>query len=298
MSIQIRGIFAGACVVLALVTRGVSAMPVEYTQALDILGKRLESPQEMKASETQAISLLEAARLKAIDPDQKDDVNLLLGYLYRSNEDADKAISCYREVMAHNPERQLDLPEQKISGLSPITGLGYSYEAKGELEKAVACWEVRLRSDPSAHRISAHLTLAYNALEKAGKLPIIEVEPKDLAGRLAAIEQANVRAADLTSFEKSCQKVIKSLPNHEDTGKVYARIVEVLVAKGSKEAQSKSLAYCEKAVQYPLDVGTASRLYENWGCALDRSPVGPDERSAADYAKTRPAARCLLKFFK
>jgi hypothetical protein len=120
-------------------------------------------------------------------------------------------------------------------------------------------------------------------------LPIASYAQGSLDDRLAAIEKANTGAVDLTAFENSCLELLTTFKTPEDMGKVYARIADVLIMKGTKIARTKGIDYCEKAVKSPLDIEVASRVYSLWGWMLSQTPVGPHEKSKEEYAKARPA---------
>jgi len=146
---------------------GAVAAPQELSQALAHLGNReVGGDREVEA----AVPLLEVAFSKALSDDDRDQAVLLLGLCYQWLHQCDRAIPRLEALAARRPTLKVSFPDQKISDISPLTGLGFCYKAKGDWQKAADVWERFLRIQPNAQRILTNLAEARRELAKAGNL--------------------------------------------------------------------------------------------------------------------------------
>jgi len=95
---------------------------------------------------------------------------------------------------------------------------------------------------------------------------------EQLNQRLAAISSQNKGVGDWGKLEAECLNLLKEYESPEDKGKIYAAIALTYSKSGYSSREDiripKSIKYCKKALQYPLEVTTACEMYGRWTGAL------------------------------
>jgi len=77
---------------------------------------------------------------------------------------------------------------------------------------------------------------------------------------------------DWAKLEAECLKLVKDHNSPGESGKIYATIALIYSEKGYSSSEDlripKALKYCKKALEYPLEVTTACRMYGRWADSL------------------------------
>ncbi|HDL64122.1 MAG TPA: hypothetical protein ENH12_01890 [Proteobacteria bacterium] len=80
---------------------------------------------------------------------------------------------------------------------------------------------------------------------------------------------------DWGELEIECLKLLKKFDSPEDKGEIYATVAFIYSDKGYNPLAgditgqlSKTIEYCKKALEYPLNVVTACQIYSSWADAL------------------------------
>lgn len=96
---------------------------------------------------------------------------------------------------------------------------------------------------------------------------------EQLNQRLATIHVKNKgEGTDWAKLEAECLKLVKDHNSPGESGKIYATIALIYSEKGYSSSEDlripKALKYCKKALEYPLEVTTACRMYGRWADSL------------------------------
>lgn len=97
------------------------------------------------------------------------------------------------------------------------------------------------------------------------------VRADDLRQRLREIDgQIEGSNTDTKKLERQGLNLLDQYTSPEERGRIYAQIAHVYAQSGLKEPDrlGEYAEYCEKALQYPLDVVAAVRMYGYWASAL------------------------------
>ena len=97
------------------------------------------------------------------------------------------------------------------------------------------------------------------------------VRGDELRKHLAQIDMQKGRV-DIEKLERQCLDLLDEYTSPADQGRIYAQIVRVHGQTGLKDP-GKVAEYCQKALEYPLDVVTAARMNGYWASALRRPCV-------------------------
>ncbi|UCC31812.1 MAG: hypothetical protein JSU86_05945 [Phycisphaerales bacterium] len=117
------------------------------------------------------------------------------------------------------------------------------------------------------------------------------VRADELRKHLAQIDMQKGRT-DTEKLEKQCLDLLDEYTSPADQGRIYAQIAHVYAQSGLKDPDrlAEYRDYCDKALQYRLNVVTAMRMYGYWASALQslcRRQVKWPESPWHEFADTR-----------
>jgi hypothetical protein len=105
-----------------------------------------------------------------------------------------------------------------------------------------------------------------------------------LDAALAAVDRQFPGGGDPKTIEDKFLPLLKEYKTPEDAGRIYAQITRTYEQSGPKAEPAKLLAYCTKALQYPLDLLDDTKMHLTSGIELRR--MAPKE-GGAEYARAR-----------
>jgi len=117
-----------------------------------------------------AVVNLEEALRRSAAPAERAELNLLLGLVYRWNDQPDEAIAALESVLAFDPDLTVSFPEQKVHNLNPTGMLGYCYKDKGDWATALRWFEKRLEQCPDSDRMIVNIATARRKVGQTGTL--------------------------------------------------------------------------------------------------------------------------------
>jgi len=116
-----------------------------------------------------------------------------------------------------------------------------------------------------------------------------EEADRELEQKLADIRAQNKgKGTDWTKLEAECLELVKDHNSPTEKGEIYATIARIYSEKGYSSSVdiriAKALKYCQKALEYPLEVTTACHIY---GRLTGAMMVGFWERPKEEFIKIR-----------
>ncbi len=126
----------------------------------------------------------------------------------------------------------------------------------------VLVWEARLVKDSTMNRlVKCTLLITVCCASSAAS-----VRGDDLRKHLAEIDMQKGRTKT-EKLERDCLDLLDEYSSPADQGRIYAKIAHVHAQTGLKDPD-KTAEYCEKALEYPLDLVIRVQMYGYWASAL------------------------------
>ncbi len=202
---------------------------------------------------------------------------------YFERREYDKAISELRKITENSPIDDRRASAQFLIGR-------YSYRA-GKYEQAIEALQKGMETYPDGQYFSHEQCrgLIANSRKKLDMLMLssvtvgvyseedtISLQVYPLEQTLARIRSGNMGAGtDRGRLEEECLKLLEEYESRADKGKIYTAIAYIYSSKGYAplaediiQQALKAAEYCEKALQYPLEVIDACRMNIYWADAL------------------------------
>ena len=127
-----------------------------------------------------------------------------------------------------------------------------------------------------------------------------------LSQKLADVEHQYKDGADMKQIETACLGLLKDYSSNEDKGEIYAEIPTLYLTSFGRTTEKTQraalpvdsvIAYCQKALAYPLDPEIVVKMYFSWGL-MESHKVVPRVDFPGFAKVRRPAVIAYLKGYK